>query len=691
MMLTGSLLAAAAALFTPFGAHSPAESCGKAELLRAAFEHGMMPSLEKPLWLRKLEGLTDTDVISCNVDLEPGFAGGTLAGSNTMSIRSLVNGLNQFHFRLADNLGPSSVTLNGTPITFVREDATNVRAEFPSSFNTGDVFTLRIDYSGTPNGAGFGSISFGTHSGAQYCFTLSEPWLAYTWWPNKDDNTDKALMSIAITVPNTMQANANGIRQGVDNLSGNRLRYRYASVNPMSPYLLCFGATNFNRFTDTYTGVGGPMPMEFFIYPENDTTANRNSWLATKTMISTLSPFYGNYPFLNEKYGVYQFNFGGGMEHQTMTGQGTFSENVTVHELGHQWWGDNVTCATWSDIWLNEGFATYTEAVWLEKKSGSTGAPALKSAMQSRKPTSFAEATYIPNPTDVNRIFSTNYTYRKGGWVLHMLRHVLGDSAFWAGMAAYRAQYALGTATTYQYRDAMAASSGKNLTQFFDQWIFQPGAAQYEYGYANTNVAGQNYVMLHIKQVQSGSYPTYAMPIDIKTTVNAATSTTVVQNSARTQNYLIPTANTASSVLLDDDGWILNTGVANVAYVPGPPKVIRSTPLPGATFGGSQRMTVTFHTNVNLSPSNVALRRIATGTDYPIGVVYNPSTFTVAISPIQKLPAGAYEIRISDAVTAVDSGQALDGELNGTGAAAYPSGNGIPAGGLVIPFNVVYT
>lgn len=690
-----SLLAAIAAFLATTGLATPSyeATCGHADFFREAYVHGLSPTLEKPKWLRILEGLTDTDVVSCNVQLEPNFATNGLTGTTTMVIRSTVDGLNQFHLRLGNNFAVTNCTVNGATAPFTFDDASHAHVDLPSVVNTNQQFTLVIGYNGIVSSQFFGSIAFGTHNSNPYCFTLSEPWYAYTWWPNKDDNTDKALMSIWVTVPNTMMVAANGTLQGTDALSGSRTRYRYACASPMSPYLLCFGATNYTRFTDTYNYTGGSMPMEFFIWPENDSTTNRNVWLNIKNMLATLAPWYGLYPFVNDKYGVYQFSFGGGMEHQTMTGQGgggAFSENVSVHELGHQWWGDNITCATWMDIWLNEGFATYTEAVWLEKKSGSTGLAALKSAMQSRKPTSMNGTVYCFDITDPNRIFSTNFTYRKGGWALHMLRHVLGDTAFWQGMQFYRNRFALSTATTNDFQVAMQDSSGKNLDTFFQQWVYQPGAPTYEYGWASTTAGGSNYVMLHIKQTQTASYPTFAMPVDIRTTVGGVPTTTPVNNFARTQNYLIPVSAAPTTVTLDEDGWILNSGVTNVAYVPGPPKVVRSSPLPGAVFGGSQRMTVTFHTNVNINASQVTLRRVATGTNYAIGVTYNASTFTVGISSIQKLPAGAYEIRIADTVTAVDSGQALDGELNGTGSAAYPSGDGVPAGGLVIPFTISY-
>jgi len=677
----GLLLAAAA-----LALHASKTPCLHAEAYKEAFAHGLSPSFTKPDYVRRLEGLTDTDVQSNALDIALNFTNSSLSGSNTMVVKSLIDGLNQFHVRLDQALTVISVNLDGRPITWTWEDSSHLRLNFDQSYANQQQFTLVINYGGVTNGGGFGSIVWGTHSGAAYCFTLSEPWYAYTWWPNKDDNTDKSLMSIAVTVPSTLSVAANGLLQGIDTVAGNQLKYRYASANPMSPYLLCFGATNFNHFSDTYTYAGGTMPLEYYIWPENDTSGNRTTWKNMNQMMTTLGQWYGLYPFLNEKCGLYQFTFGGGMEHQTMIGVNSFSDNLTVHELGHQWWGDNITCATWSDIWLNEGFADYTEAVWAEKKPGSTGLAALKSAMASRKPSNVNGTVYVNPATDVNRIFSTNFTYYKGGWVLHMLRHVLGDTPFWNGMAFYRNRFALSTATTDDFRVAMQDSTGKDLNQFFQQWIFLPGAPAYQYGYSNLTVNGNRYLALQLKQVQTSTYPIFQMPVDVDVTAGAKTRY-VLNNTVGTQYYLIPVSASVTAVAIDPDAWILNTGITSTTYSPGPPKVVTSNPLPGATIPRGTPLTVTFHTPVNITNADVQLVRMSPGPKtVPATITYNSGTQTATINAV--LSTGSWKLTLKSTVTAVNSAQALDGELNGNGAAAYPSGDGVAGGDLVIPFTV---
>jgi aminopeptidase N len=255
--------------------------------------------------------------------------------------------------------------------------------------------------SSTVSAGSFGSVAFTTQNGQPLFQTLSEPYYSYTWWPCKDgdvstngDNSDKFTAQVAITAPDTLTSVSNGLLQGTDVIPGAKKRFRWATNYPTSTYLIFINTTVYNQWQQIYTYPGGTMPVQFSIYPANDTAGNRSAWENCLNMLAAYRPYYGEYPFVSEKYGIYNFSFGGGMEHQTYTGEGTFSENVTAHELGPQWWGDNVTCKTWPDIWLNEGFATYTECLWAEHKPGSTGLPAYLAAIQARRPSAVSGTVY---------------------------------------------------------------------------------------------------------------------------------------------------------------------------------------------------------------------------------------------------------------------------------------------------------
>lgn len=646
--------------------------CGHSAAYHRLFKAGKMPSI-----LQTQDSPVGTDVLTNSLDIEAIPASSTIAGSNTMTVKVLQSPITSFRFRLSNNFTISSLKLDGRDITFVQETADTVRADFDRAYNPDEVFTLYIQYSGVAtSGGNFGSVTFTTQGGSPAIYTLSEPWYSYTWWPAKDDNNDKAIDSIAVTVPNTLKVAANGTLQGTDVIAGNKLKYRWATTYPMADYLLCFSATNYNTWQQTFTHANGTMPVLFYIYPGSDNSTNRTNWEKCLQMLATYAPLFGPYPFINEKYGIYQFGFNGGMEHQTFTGQGTFSESVTSHELGHQWWGDMCTCKTWHDIWLNEGFATYVEALWLENKPGSTGLPALKAAMASRKPTSFNGSVYVYDSTNESAVFSSNFVYRKGGWALHQLRHVVGNTNFFAILAAYRQQYQYDSATTDDFINVAEAVYGQDLNWFFDKIVYANGVPQYQWGWQTTAVNGKNYALVYIKQVQSASYPIFTLPIDIRPTVGGVAQPLSVWNDAQTENYVLPISGPATANSFDPDGWNLNSGVASVAYVPGPPKIVQTVPTPGGLAVRPTQVKVTFHTPVNVAAGNFAVVGRRTGSQ-AFSFSYDAPNNTAVLTFPHYLASDRYTVSVSDLITAVNSGQRLDGEIANPGSpSSLPSGNG---------------
>lgn len=661
--------------------------CAKQAALRARFAKHLSPGLDDP---QPITGLSNTDVIKNFLTIQPNFTNSSLTGSNEMTVKSKVDGLTSMEFELDSVFTITGMTLDGRTITATRLDSKTVRANFDQAYNTGQQFVLKISYNGVPNSSFFGSIEFYTHSGQSAVSTLSEPYYAYTWWPVKEDNTDKAILDIDIIVPTAMLACSSGVRTGITVLGGGLRKHSWRGTNPMAPYLVSFSATNYTEFTDTFTGTGGPMPLQFFVFPENNTTTVQNIWKSTKNMIATYQNFYGPYPFLNEKYGIYQFPFSGGMEHQTMTGQGgggLSSESVTCHELSHQWWGDNVTCATWSDIWLNEGFATYSEVLWYEWKTGTQNFTQYKTSMNSRKPSSVGDSVYCYNTSDPNRIFSSTYSYAKGAWILHMLRHIMGDTAFFAGMQNYRNKYAYSTATTDNFAQVMEDTCGIDLTPFFTAWVYGIGAPAYQWGWSSTTVNGKNYLLVRINQNQVASYPIFPIPIDIRATISGSPVTFSVNDTAKTQYFVVPISAPATACSFDPDVWTLNTSVTNQTYSPGPPKIVETSPRPYARMGTAPTsISVTFHTPVTTNASHFTLLRGAA--PVACSFAYNSSTNTVTLTPNEPLGQGDYALNISDNLTATNSGQKLDGEIVGS-TPMLPSGDGLQGGNAVLTFNVV--
>jgi aminopeptidase N len=643
------------------------------------------------------EALEDTDVLHCNLEIEifPGQED-NIAGTNVMTVQSKSAALTTFTIRLRYQYNITGITVNGTPVSYSSTNTSKV-VTLDRTYTTDEIFTLEVSYYGHAESPGFGSIEFGTHLGADIIYTLSEPYFAYTWWPCKDgnwgqagDNADKFTLDMAVIAPDNMVTASNGLLQGIDIFSGNRKRYRWSSSYPICTYLVCFSSTNYNTWTVNYSPIaGGSMPVDFYIYPEHDNATNRDAWEVVLDALYVYRDLFGEYPFVNEKYGIYECQFGGGMEHQTFTAQGTFIESVSVHELAHQWWGDMVTCKTWNHIWLNEGFASYAEALWAEFESGTSDPAARKAAMAAMKYTG-GGTVYVQDEElgSIYDIFDGGTTYNKAGWVLHMLRHVLGDDSFFDMLAAYRASFEYSAATTGDLQAVCESFYGGSLDWFFSEWIYGEYNGQYHWGWDQAEINGSNYVLVSIDQIQPSEQLRFTMPIDLS--IDGVVH--VVWNDADPENFVIPVDGTATEVLFDPGRWVLNSNSKKVSYSPGPPKIVETAPAPGAEIesdAATDTVSVWFQTNVNASAGDLSL----------VGNLGGPVGFTLAdgsdVNPIvldldAPLAPDAYTLTVADNVIAVDSGQSLDGEITDPAdRASLPSGEGTPGGSAVIQFVVI--
>ena len=646
------------------------------------------------------EASSDTDLLHCDLEIEvlPDQYE-NLAGTNIMTVKSKSDSLTQFTFRLREQFVITSATIGGTPVTVSSPTSTTRVVTLDQTYGMDDVFGLTIVYAGHAESRGFGSIEFTSHGTSDdIVYTLSEPYYSYTWWPVKDgdfgepgDNGDKFTLDLAVIAPEEMVTASNGLLVGIDDLSLDRKRYRWSSCYPICPYLVCFSSTNYETWSQTYIPLaGGTMPVDFYIYPEDNTGLNQAAWNEVVDMIYTLRDLYGEYPFVDEKYGIYQCEFGGGMEHQTFTAQGGFGEYLTVHELSHQWWGDMITCKTWNHIWLNEGFASYTEALWAENRPGSSGLPALKSYMTGMRYTGSGSVYVTDDELDTLwEIFNGSTSYDKGAWVVHMLRHVLGDADFFDALAAYRAAYEYSAATT---EDLQAICEdfypGGDLNWFFQEWVYGEYVPSYAWGWDSVEVNGQDYLLVYVDQTQSESYQRFTMPIDV--VVDGETY--VVFNDADSEYFVIPIPSAPSSLSLDPDAWILWGTRTATSYVPGPPTIVDSDPAPGAAViadAGPDTVAVTFHTNVNTAVSHFSLVGANTGSQ-PFTIDSTSNVNPVVLDLGAPLGADTYTLTITDGVTASNSGMALDGEITDySDPGSFPSGDGEPGGEAVIKFTVV--
>ncbi len=694
------------AAFAQAGADESSDhiGCGKGQALMRLFEAGRNPDGSAVSgWGGAPEVLAATDLLHCALDIE--FITGdplkNIRGSNTMTVKSLVNGLTEFTFCLRYNMTVTLLMVDGEPATATvppTDGSSYLRTiTLPHAYNAGDIFTVVIGYEGLGASLGFGSIQAGTLGGAPAIFSLSEPYYAGTWWPVKDgdvfqagDNSDKFTCEVAITAPAAMTSVSNGVLQGIDDLSGDRKRARWASAYPIAPYLVLVASAVYNRYESTYTYAGGAMPLPLYLSPTSTADPVAVGAMCA-SMLGVFKGTFGLYPFINEGYGLHQSLGGVAMEHQTMTSQPSFYESLTSHELSHQWWGDDVTCKTWNHIWLNEGFATYGEALWEERKPGAS-ATALKTAMSNRKPNDATVTVYRADTSTTSKIFNQDAVYNKGAWVLHMLRHVVGDDVFFQILADYRAAFHGGAATTADFVAIASSTSGQDLSWFFDEWVYNGGAPTHKYRGQTVKVNGQRYMQMMVKQIQSG--PLFRMPLDVRinTPFGGGVQTIKINNDAvAAQWFLVPinVINDQSSFFIDQDGWLLG-GHGTTTYEQGPPKIALAFPAPGAVIpalSAPSSVTLWFSDNVTTSASDYTLTQ--NDTPVPMTFAYNAATFSTTLSADGPLAPGVYTLSVSDTVKTVAGAIALDGEiLDPVNPASLPSGNGVPSGAAAFTFVV---
>ena len=324
-------------------------------------------------------------------------------------------------------------------IVLTKQHSSNtLTINFTATINSGVLDSVSIYYKGVPANNGFGSFVTTTHAGTPVMWSLSEPYGSRDWWPCKNGLDDKAdSIDVFITAPAQYKAASNGLLQSETLIAGGTKKVAYWKHRyPIVSYLVCFAVTNYAVFNNSVLLGSTNLPVQTYCYPES--LASFQS--GTQNALDALQLFhnnFGDYPFIKEKYGHVQFSWGGGMEHQTASFMVSLNEGLVAHELAHQWFGDKVTCASWEDIWLNEGFATYLAAFYMENKYPANTLNSRKNVINNIT-SAPGGSVWVDDTTNVGRIFSGRLSYNKGSYLLYMLRWKLGDVAFFTGLRNYQ-------------------------------------------------------------------------------------------------------------------------------------------------------------------------------------------------------------------------------------------------------------
>ncbi|MBN1995909.1 T9SS type A sorting domain-containing protein [candidate division KSB1 bacterium] len=494
----------------------------------------------------------DYDVTYYDIDLRLDVSKKQINGLVTMHGIALVAGLDQVQVNFLNGMHVRSIQEGEQPANFTHQNDL-ITVSLGRVCGAGDAFSIKIEYDGSPEQSGFGAFGFDEYAGQPMIWSLSEPYGARNWWPCKDIPADKAdSVDIRITVPNGLIVASNGLLRE-RKTEGEWTTYWWHEGYPITTYLVSVAIYPYLVYSDWFVyGDNDSMPVEFYVFPDHYDRVKEN-YAKTVLMIETFSGIFGLYPFIEEKYGHAEFLWGGGMEHQTITSLGWWGEMLIAHELSHMWWGDMVTCFSFHHIWLNEGFAVYSEALWQESLGGEK---ALHNAM-TYEAYMGPGTIYVEDPYHDN-VFDGNLTYSKASWVLHMLRHVVGDDAFFLILRTYYEEFKFKTATTEQFRDLCERISGQDLHQFFHQWIYGSYHPVYEYQWFTKSLDDGRYKVTGMVTQTQTDAPVFQMPIDLTFKMPSGDTTVVFWNTESSQSFSYVLSDSPTTVLLDKDNWILH-------------------------------------------------------------------------------------------------------------------------------------
>jgi aminopeptidase N len=496
---------------------------------------------------------------------------------NMTNVSTYLNGTGSIHattktaldsalFELFPTLNITEIRLNDVPVGFSRMGSA---VKVPINLSANQSFKIDVDYEGTPptaqtNPLGGSGMTAGSSPswGNKVVWSLSEPFSAFEWFPCKQSLTDKAdSCAVSITVPDTCKAGSNGILEHITPLGNGQTKYEWKHRHPIDYYLISVAVAKYIEYNVYANPIGAPNPIliQNFIYDNPATLTNFQSDIdETADFLELFYERYGPYPFEDEKYGHCMAPISGGMEHQTMTSQGFFEKTLTAHELAHQWWGNNVTCASWCDIWMNEGFASYSEYIMLENLYPGQQGPSMQQ-VHNNVMSQAGGSVWVLDSLNESRIFSGRLTYDKGAGIIHTLRFIINnDDLFFNGLRDFQQAFKDSTSTGIAFKEFMENYTGISLNDFFNEWYFGEGYPTYSLKW---NQSGQD-VAIEISHTTSkpSITPTFTNPLAIRF-ARQGQADTVVRfdiHSNQDQYSIYNLGQLTGSINVDPSNWIMN-------------------------------------------------------------------------------------------------------------------------------------
>lgn len=505
---------------------------------------------------------SSNDILFYHLDVDIAVGSPFLRGRVLVRFRSMQPGLTYVRLNLHHVFVIDSLTGSVAGFT-AANDSLFILLDRP--YAHGEQAEVVVHYHGVPPLAnGTKGLRYTTHAGSQPVIaSLCTPFLSHYWWPCKDGPGDKPdSVYVDISIPDTiiggrpLIAVSNGTLAGIEYPPGKR-KYRWRERYPIVPYYVMVAISNYDHFQQVIDQDSVSFPMDYYVFAEHRTSAEQGVANLPEAIL-LFSSLFGPYPFHMEKYGMTQLGYYGAIENQTNTITNNMSLSwfyVSIHELAHMWFGDMITCADWHHAWLNEGFASYCEALWDEHLYGAAGYHHYMSYFRS-----FPTGTlYLQNISDPFAIFLP-IIYDKGAYTLHMLRNVMGDSLFFQALRTYAADspYRYNHASTEDFQAVCESVSGLDLDYFFMEWVYGENHPIYGYSW-NAVPQGNNYELtVRIKQTPNTAFPTFfTMPVDLSVSTAAGDTTLRVFNDQLDQVFNFTLGFQPLNVTLDPEQWIL--------------------------------------------------------------------------------------------------------------------------------------
>ncbi|HEX3233870.1 MAG TPA: M1 family metallopeptidase [Gemmatimonadales bacterium] len=494
---------------------------------------------------------TGWDVTWYDLALRLSPATESVAGMVRVQARPTTDSAAVLRLDLSDSLRVDSVLEAGARVRYTHSGGRLSITPAPAR-PAGAPLDVVVYYRGRPAGG----LRFTSRAGSPAVASYGMPYSARSWWPSKDTPADKAdSADIAITVPEGLTAASNGTLRDSSATAGGRT-FRWAVRYPIYPDVISVAVARYAVIRDQYRPSGGrAMPLLFFVYPEDRAKAERD-FSVVRRILPHYAALFGEYPFVREKYGIAEFPLHSFREHQTLPSYGAAlitgdhrNDWIVAHELAHQWFGNLVTARSWSDVWLHESFATYAYALWREREGGDS---AYTAALASFYQPSYEGSIVVPDTADLSRLFTATQ-FQKGAWVLHMLRHLMGDARFFGAIRSYLADHAYGTATTADFERACERAYGAPLAWFFDEWLRDSLQPSYR---ATLEGAGAGRWTGQVVVRQLGPRPV-TMPLELRISTPRGDTTLVVRDSLASQRFPLSLPGTPARVIVDPRNLVL--------------------------------------------------------------------------------------------------------------------------------------